>query len=308
MGRRRLIIKAWLAALLTVLAGTVQAQSSKPESITWLVMDMPPYFSFVNGKAPTRPEELQKGELDGLQRLLIDHMPPNVQQVFEEASLQRFEAQARGGQAICSMFHVRNPERLQWLYYTHVLPPLESRGLHVVVRREQLDRFQSKTGAPLELSELLQRPDLVGLLPRDRSFGSRINGLLAAAGDKAPRTIVRGSVPHLLPMLRAGRMDYTLEFPLVVEAYLRDNPQGPDLALLPITEGQSNAQLATVACGRSPAGRRAIELIDAAERSLAQDPRLDTLIRDWRGTLGDNDRLRLKRYFDERAKSGPQIE
>jgi len=63
-----------------------------------------------------------------------------------------------------------------------------------------------------------------------------------------------------------------------------------------------------VGCSRSPAGRRAIELIDAAERSLAQDPQLDRLIREWRGNLSDNDRQRLKRYFEERARSGPQIE
>jgi uncharacterized protein (TIGR02285 family) len=270
-------------------------------------MEMPPFFSYVQGKAPTRAEELQNGEIDGLQRLLIQHMPAEVKHVFEEASLQRFEALARGGnKAICSMFHVRTPERLQWLYFTHLLPPLDSRALHVVVRRDQFDRFQSH-GAALELSALLQRSDLVGLLPRDRSFGPRINGLLAAAGPSAPHTIVRGPTMHLLPMLRAGRMDYTLEYPLVVEAYLRDNPQGPELALLPIAEGQST-QLATVACARNPAGRRAMELIDAAERSLAQDPRRDALIREWRGTLSENDRQRLKRYFDERAKAGPQIE
>jgi len=312
MGGRRLIRPARIATLLlSGLLATGLAQAADPvappeSSITWLVMDMPPFFSFPGGKAPTRIDELQNGEIDGLQRLLIQHMPPNVKHVLQEAGLQRFEAEARGGLGVCSMFHVRTPERLQWLYYSHVLPPLESRALHVVVRRDQLERFKSR-GATLELAELLQRSDLVGLLPRDRSFGSRINGLLAAAGDKAPRTVIRGSSMHLLPMLRAGRMDYTLEYPLVVDAYLRENPQGPDLALLPLTEGQST-QVATVACGRSPAGRRAIELIDAAVRSLAQDPRRDALIREWRGTLSENDRQRLKRYFDERARSGPQIE
>ena len=307
MGGRRLIGRLRIAALLGLLAsGLAQADPAPQESITWLVMDMPPFFSFAGGKAPTRVDELQNGEIDGLQRLLIQHMPSNVKHVFEEAGLQRFEAQARGGEAICSMFHMRTPERMQWLYFTHLLPPLDSRELHVVVRRDQLERFKAN-GTALELTQLLQRSDLVGLLPRDRSFGTRINGLLAAAGDKAPPTVVRGANMHLLPMLRAGRMDYTLEYPLVVDAYLRDNPQGPDLALLPFMEGQST-RLATVACGRSPAGRRAMELIDAAERSLAQDPKLDTLIREWRGSLSDVDRQRLKRYFDERAKSGLHIE
>ena len=312
MGRERLK-KAAFAALLPALllaAGMARAAAaapSEPDTITWLVMEMPPFFSYNKGQPPTTPQELQRGEIDGLQRLLISQMPAEVKHEFVEASLPRFEAMAREGRAVCSMFHLRTPERLQWLYFTHLLPPLESRELHVVVRRDQLPRFQTDKGAPIALSALLNRSDLSGLLARDRSFGKRINGLLTDAGDKAPGTVVLGHGLHLLPMLRAGRMDYTLEYPLVVSTYLHDNPQGQDLALLPLVEGRST-QVATVGCSRSPAGKRAVELIDAAERRLAQDPQRDALIRDWRGTIDEADRLRLKRYLDERAKGGPQIE
>ncbi len=293
--------------MLSGMAGAATSAAEPDTTITWLVMEMPPFFTYNKGQPPTTPQELQSGEIDGLQRLLISQMPAQVKQVFVEASLPRFEAMAREGRAVCSMFHLRTPERLQWLYFTHLLPPLESRDLHVVVRRDQLARFQTQKGVAIELSALLNRSDLSGLLARDRSFGKRINGLLADSGDKAPGTVVMGHGAHLLPMLRAGRMDYTLEYPLVVSTFLHDNPQGPDLALLPLVEGRST-QVATVGCSRNPAGRRAIELIDAAERRLAQDPKRDALIRDWRGTIDDADKARLKRYLDERAKGGPQIE
>lgn len=307
MGGGRLI-KAALTALLALLfMGPATAAPGEPETITWLVMEMPPFFSYDKGKPPSTPQDLQHGEIDGLQRLLIAQMPADVRHVFVEASLPRFEAIARSDQAICSMFHLRTPERLEWLYFTHLLPPLESRELHVVVRRDRLARFQSAKGAPLELQALLKRSHLSGLLARDRFFGSRINGLLAAAGDKAPGRVVLGHGLHLLPMLRAGRMDYTLEYPLVVETYLHDNPDGPDLALLPLVEGRSTL-LATVACSRNPAGLRAIEMIDAATRRLAQSPQRDALIREWRGAMSATDRERLGRYMDERAKGGPQIE
>ncbi|MBV8504131.1 MAG: hypothetical protein JO006_20715 [Paucibacter sp.] len=314
-GRRLKLARPALLVLLTLLAliagmavaaPAAPAQPSEPVTITWLVMEVPPFFNYNQGRPPRKPEELHGSGLDGLQRLLISRMPSEVNHVFVEAGLPRFEAMARGDQAVCSMFHVRTPERLQWLYFTHLLPPLESRELHVVVRRDQLARFQAK-GAPLELSALLKRGDLKGLLPRDRSFGPRINALLATAGDNAPATVVSGHGMHILPMLRAGRMDYTLEYPLVVETFLHENPQGPDLAMLPLVEGRST-ELATVACSRNPAGRRAIEIIDAAERSLAQDPHRDALILEWRGTVSEADRVRLRRYLDERARSGPQIE
>jgi uncharacterized protein (TIGR02285 family) len=147
MGRGRLKTAAF-AALLTLLSTTAAHAATEPDTITWLVTEMPPFFSYNKGQPPTTPQELQRGEIDGLQGLLIAQMPPEVKQVFVEMSLPRFEAMAREGRAVCSMFHLRTPERLQWLYFTHLLPPLESRELHVVVRRDRLARFQRK-GAPI---------------------------------------------------------------------------------------------------------------------------------------------------------------
>jgi len=304
MGGRGLRAFLVAAALAICTAG---AEAAPALTINWLVMEMPPYFSYPEHRPPQTPEELgQHGEVDGLQRLLIQQMPREVRHVFVEAGLPRFEAMARQGEAVCSMFHVRTPERLEWLYFTHLLPPLESRELHVVVRLDSLPRF-TEGGQTLQLSELLRRKELIGLLPRERSFGRHIDGLLQAAGEAAPKTVNVGHNMQLLPMLRAGRMDYTLEYPAVLAEYLRSNPDGPPLAALPIVEGRSTT-LATAACSRSPAGRRAIEAIDAAVRSLARSPRRDALIREWRGAMSDTDRQRLTDYMNERAKSGPQIE
>jgi uncharacterized protein (TIGR02285 family) len=113
---------------------------------------------------------------------------------------------------------------------------------------------------------------------------------------------------HLLAMLRAGRMDYTLEYPATVDEYLRSSSAGPELVKLPVAESRS-AAAATFACSRNPQGRKMIEAIDLAVRKLAQDPRRDDWIRVWRGEHMDAlERLRLKRYMDERAKGGAQIE
>ncbi len=297
--------KALAAAAL--LLSSAWAGAAPALSISWLVVEMPPHFSYPEHRPPKEPADLgQHGEIDGLQRLLIAQMPREVRHVFVEASLSRFESMARQGEAVCSMFHVRTPERLEWLYFTHLLPPMDSRDLHVVVRQDALPHFVEH-GQAVQLSALLGRKELTGLLPRERSYGPRIDGLLQAAGDAAPKTVNVGHNMHVLPMLRAGRMDYTLEYPSVLAEYLRSNPDGPALSALPIVEGRST-NLATAACSRSPAGRRAIEAIDAAARSLARSPQRDALIREWRGPMSDADRQRLNSYMNERARNGPQIE
>lgn len=285
------------------------ARAAEPlPTLHWLVQDVPPHFSYVRpGQVPQTVEDIGQGELDGFLRILVRRMP-QYRHVLVEMPFTRFELQARQGQTLCSVLHVKTPERLAWLWFSHLYPPLFSRQLHVVVHKDRLAQFETAvTGQPLQLADLLQRQDLVGLLPRDRAFGPRIDALLKQAGDGAPRTVVPNRNMHLLHMLRARRMDFTLEYPSVVDEFLRLN-DGDDLVKLPLAEGRST-QLATVACTRSAEGRQHIEAIDAAVRRLAQEKDRDAWLRSWRREpLDEQDRQRVNRYMDERARGGPIIE
>jgi len=285
------------------------ARAAEPlPTLHWLVQDVPPHFSYVRpGQVPQTVEDIGQGELDGFLRILVRRMP-QYRHVLVEMPFTRFELQARQGQTLCSVLHVKTPERLAWLWFSHLYPPLFSRQLHVVVHKDRLAQFETAvTGQPLQLADLLQRQDLVGLLPRDRAFGPRIAAPLKQAGDGAPRTVVPNRNMHLLHMLRARRMDFTLEYPSVVDEFLRLNG-GDDLVKLPLAEGRST-QLATVACTRSAEGRQHIEAIDAAVRRLAQEKDRDAWLRSWRREpLDEQDRQRVNRYMDERARGGPIIE
>ena len=303
-------MRRWLGPPLLALllgAGTAVAAQPAPPVLRWLVQDLPPHFSYAAGRAPHGIEDLGRGEVDGFLRQLIQRLP-QYRHEFVEASTPRFEVLARQGQTLCSVLHVRNPERLAWLYFTQLHPALMSRQIHVIVHRDSLARFESGTGQPLQLAELLRRDDLVGLLPRERSFGPRIDALLQEQGAKAPKTIAVQRHLQLLAMLRAKRMDYTLEYPASVDEYLRQLGGPADLVKLPLAEGRST-QLATAACSRTPEGRERIEAIDLAVRQLAQDPQREQWIRAWRGAaLDEAERLRLLRYLDERGRGGPVIE
>ncbi|WP_269631113.1 hypothetical protein [Pelomonas sp. BJYL3] len=296
-----------LALSLALLPCAARAAEPLP-TLHWLVQDVPPHFSYVRpGQVPQTVEDIGQGELDGFLRILVRRMP-QYRHVLVEMPFTRFELQARQGQTLCSVLHVKTPERLAWLWFSHLYPPLFSRQLHVVVHKDRLAQFETAvTGQPLQLADLLQRQDLVGLLPRDRAFGPRIDALLKQAGDGAPRTVVPNRNMHLLHMLRARRMDFTLEYPSVVDEFLRLNG-GDDLVKLPLAEGRST-QLATVACTRSAEGRQHIEAIDAAVRRLAQEKDRDAWLRSWRREpLDEQDRQRVNRYMDERARGGPIIE
>lgn len=302
-----------LAALLLgspAAAGALAQQPGDSGPIRWLVQDLPPHFGYAKGRTPQGVEDLGRGEVDGFLRLLIQRLP-EYRHEFVEASTPRYESLSRQGQTLCSVLHVRRPERLAWLYFTHLYPALQSRQIHVIVHRDNLARFSGSGGGSaqvLQLSELLQRTDLKGLLVRERSYGPRIDALLQAQGERSPKAVTAARHSQLLSMLRAKRMDYLLEYPAAVDEFLRSQGGEADLVALPLAEGRSTV-LATAACSRTEEGRRQIEAIDRAVRGLAQDPQREHWIRAWRGdAVDDGERQRLLRYLDERARQGAQIE
>ena len=295
--------------LMATLMTAATAQAAPPvDTIRWVAQDVPPHFSFVQGRPPRSLAELGHGEVDGFMRVLLARMP-GYRHEFVEASTARYEAESRGGETLCSSLHVRTPERLAWLYFSHLYPAQVSREIHVIVRRDVL--AQLSQGRPPEgrlvLAELLKRQELRLLLARDRAFGAQIDSLLAQR--VVPRLAVGAQLStQLMDMLRAGRMDYTLEYPAVVKEYLVRAGDPGALVALPMVEGLSTL-LATVSCSRTPEGRRHIEAIDAAVRELAREPNREAWIREWRGDRNDPlDLKRLNAYMDERARGGARIE
>ncbi|MDR7272933.1 uncharacterized protein (TIGR02285 family) [Pelomonas saccharophila] len=300
-------MRRWLAAACLV-ASAAQAEPPPAETIRWVAQDVPPHFSFVQGKPPRTIAELGRGEVDGFMRVLLARMP-EFRHEFVEASTARYEAESRRGETLCSTMHVRTPARSEWLYFSHLYPPLISREIHVIVRREAMEKVAQ--GRPpdgrLVLAELLKRQELRLLLARDRAFGPQIDKQLTQ--HVVPRLAVGAQLSgQLLDMLRAGRMDYTLEYPTVVKDYLDRVGDPGALIALPVAEGLSTP-LATVSCSRTPEGRRHIEAIDAAVRKLAAEPNREAWVREWRGNRAEpQDMKRLNAYMDERARGGPRIE
>lgn len=299
---RRLFLSAALLA-----APLAMAAAERP-ALRWLVQDAPPHFSYAAGRPPQSAAELGNGELDGFLRLLVAQLP-QYRHEFVEASLPRFEALLRQGETLCSVLHKRLPERLADRYFTPMFPSLTPRQLQLVVHRERLAQFQA-LGSPISMAALLGETRLKGLVARERSFGPQLDALLQPGQGKGMETLATTRGNTVLAMLRARRMDYTLEYADTVQQFLRagTGQASDDLVLLPIAE-LDGQDIAHASCTRNAAGRERIEAIDAAVRRLAQDPQREQWLRAWWGErLGAAERTRLIRFLDERARRGPQLE
>lgn len=297
-----------LSALVCLALGLPGAVRADPLRILWVVSHSPPMFSLENGRAPQRPEQLGQGELDGMLRLLTQRMP-QYRHEFVVAEYPRLEALARQGEPVCSNLLLRTPERLSWLHFTHTHVPLQARQIHFVTRAELLPRLGLKPGAVVDLAALLARPDLKGLLERQRSYGKEVDALLQRRGQALLAQAMPRRGTNLLRMLSAGRMDFTLEYGVMVTAYNRNEEPPAPLVALPLSGAPPTTARATLACARNGQGRELIEAVDAAVRRLAVEKPREAWMRSWLGHAPEgSDRERLERYFDERARGGPQID
>ena len=287
-----------------------RARAEDRPVMRWQVRDMPPHMVYPDGRPPARIEDLGHGTISAYMRQLLPLLP-QYRHEFIEATAARAEAMVREGQTLCSMIHLYTPERLAERYFTPAYPVLGQLQAQVVVHRSQLARFAA-LGRPLSLAALLQRADLSGAMSAGRSFGAGVDRVIRAQGEGGnlrPVVVLRHS--SVLTMLRAGRMDYALDFAGGVEDYLRSVKAPGELVCLPIVEAPP-IPLSYASCSRNEEGRRLIEAIDGAIRRLAAGPQREDWIASaftgWRGPLDAQERLRLKRFFDERARGGPRIE
>ncbi|HEX2012846.1 MAG TPA: hypothetical protein VJN44_18100, partial [Roseateles sp.] len=214
------------------------AGADEPAPMRWQVRDMPPHFIYAGGRPPARVEDLGGGTIDSYMRQLLPLLP-QYRHAFVEATAARAQAITREGKTLCSLIHLYTPERLAERYFSPAYPVLGTLQAQVVVHRSQLPRFAA-LGQPLSLAQLLQRSDLSGMMTAGRSFGASVDRLL-----------------------RARRMDYALEFPGLLDEYLRNVDAPGELVGLPMAEASAIA-LTYVSCTRNEEGRQQIEAIDQA--------------------------------------------
>ncbi|KPF68568.1 hypothetical protein IP84_09775 [beta proteobacterium AAP99] len=274
------------------------------ERIEWALPELPPvYFYRADGRAPTSPAELGAGGGDGYLRAIMRQMP-NVRHEIVPMNFARAWAEIERGRTLCVPTVVRLADRGHLAWYTPMSPPPP---LTVVARADRAAEVLGNQPV-VSLAALLARPDLSGLVPANRSFGRDINALLAQPAAQSQIERLRdGASAQAANLLLLGRADYWLEWPHVAEWQVRNLPRRVPMTWRTVLEFPVDQSL-YIACTRSPAGREAIEAIDAAIRRASRDKAYRTAAVDWYPPeIREAVTPRFKRFFDERSKQ-PLIE
>lgn len=238
-------------ALACAAAPGLAGQAPEVEAITWIVSNT---MTVPDGERMRRPaEELTQW----LQAQL-----PGV--VFKPvvANAERSWALIRERQQACHAGAARTPERERLAYFTNtwLVPPTQ-----LIVRQDRRAALPVDARGAVDLEALLADASLRGVFTQGRSYGSALDAMLSAPTASAQRQGVFGGDygSNLLPMLIQNRADYTLDAPNMLVSLAGGAEADMPLVALPI-KGASEPVISGIACPRTPWGRAAIRLIDAA--------------------------------------------
>ncbi|HEY4081152.1 MAG TPA: hypothetical protein VGM81_10665 [Burkholderiaceae bacterium] len=248
------LLRPSLAAALLLAACASVAQAPQAgvtvESITWL-----------SAHEPAVDERQRNERLNDMMVAFMRTQWPEVQHHLVQANPRRGMQLLMAGETVCLPTAVRTPEREEQAYFTNsVLSPPPQ----LIVRRDKLSALPRNAAGEVDLARLLADPTLHGGLIEGRSYGPTLDAMLARkpANQPAPVLYSGGDFgSKLLPMMALGRVDYTIEYELVLNTTDFDRKLTGALQSVPI-QGAGDLVVAGVACPRNPWGLAAITEID----------------------------------------------
>lgn len=199
-------------------------------------------------------------------KILTKHLP-EYQHNFMYGTVQRVEKELQGSKLVCFPASSNLTRRVAFAYLTPigVLPdPV------IVTRKDIADKYLQKDGT-ISLQDLVKDPDVKGLFPELRSYGSKIDDVIFGKASKVRSRPMAPFGANIMMMIQNHRADFTLEFPIFLEALKKTVPLAANMVTAPI-HGLNQGIPSYVACSRTPGGLEVITKIDSILRESAQDP------------------------------------
>lgn len=236
--------------LLTGACGLLPAPpllAQEQQQITWLTPD----FSLGTGSTLD-----QKTMVGPLLDLLRAQWGQGIQQQVLVVNAKRSWRMIRAGEPVCHLVSLRTPEREAQAYFvnTHLVPPPQ-----LVVRAPTLPQLPLSAAGEVDLERLWRLPRLHGAVVEGRSYGGRLDALLAQRPAGAMESYAPADFGmRVLQMLASGRIDYTLDYDFVLQYQKGLTPALQELVSVPL-QGHGELQLSGIACPRTPWGARAVQ-------------------------------------------------
>lgn len=269
---------AWALASALLSVGTA---SYGKETVTWAVLDFPPFQIRTGEFAGT-------GSFDGLLDLLMHELPEYAHEV-QVMSNARLVEEFRSGHIVCSPGLFKSPAREQYMNFS--VPALIHLDNRLVIGSHALARFP---GAPtVDLGPVLERSDLIGGVSEGRSFAPNIDPLIQQHAHDRQLVYRPIQASQLFKMLAGGDIDYTILFPHEA-AYLSKALNLPDVATLRPIKGTPPYIFTHVVCPKSAWGQQFLAKVNRVIEQRSHAPDYRALSERW---YKEPDQARIRTFY-----------
>ena len=225
------------------------------ETLTWQVLHWPPWMMLEG-------EDKGKGRFDYILREAHENLP-QYNHVIENMNWARFWHEVEIKNNICTVFAFKSGKREDIVYFsephTFVLPNA------IIMKKANIE----KLGDPSTYSivKLLQDKRFKGYAEKNRSFSGTLDNVLKKNESGSNLKRVAESSESLIKMVSTGRIDYTIEYPIVAAYYDQKYDNPGSISSIPITEMTPFAYV-YLACTKNEWGKKVVERWNAVLRRI----------------------------------------
>ncbi len=253
------------------------------EKITWMVLDWPPWM-IIDGK------DKGNGRFNHILKIAQENLP-EYDHITERMNWARFWHEVENNKNLCYTFGLKSVKREKIVYYssphTFVLPNA------IIMKKETAQIL----GNPKSYSivQLLNEKKLKGYAEKNRSFTKKVDSLIKDHEPASNLTRVSESAESLVKMVMMGRVDYTIEYPIVVSYYQKKMGGAGELISIPISEMDPFSYV-YMSCTKNEWGKKVIEKWNAVLQKIkpTEEYRKITEI----GHTNENELFLIKKYYD----------
>ncbi|MBW1782229.1 MAG: TIGR02285 family protein [Deltaproteobacteria bacterium] len=267
--RKEIIIAVFLPLMLFLLTGGSLADQGKGDTITWLILDLPPFFV-------TKGPDKGRGIADEIQQMVSDRLD-GYRSHSRVANASRIARELREDTCVCFAGEFYgNPDFLTSVPTIALLPHA------IIVRKEDAHRLGD--GKKVSLERLLQHEDLIFGTAKGRLYGPELDPILRKHRGATHIYMRSGkdTLDGLLGMLLKRRVDYLIEYPVSLRYAAKRAGIEDRIAMILIEENAGAPPIrGAIRCPDTEWGRRTIQEINKVLLEIRSSPQYRKIIRDW---------------------------
>ena len=266
---KKIIIIGISLLVISVLPAWVVAEREKEDSITWFILDLPPFFI-------TKGSDKEKGLADQIQKMVSERLD-GYRFSNKVANASRIAKELKEDQCVCFAGEFYgNPGFLTSVPTILLLPH------NIIVRKKDLHLYGNENY--VSLKRLLQNKNLILGTASDRLYGPELDIVLKkhTKGKNVYHRSGKDTLDGLLGMLIKGRVDYLIEYPVSIAYAAKRLGVLDKLATITIEENVDAPPIrGAIRCPDTEWGRKIINDINKILLKIRALSEYRKIIKDW---------------------------